>query len=43
MTRRRSPAFEAGRRVGYALGLILCALAAGVLIAAAVLAAIRFH
>ncbi len=42
MTPRRSPAFEAGRRVGYALGLLLCATLAGLLVAAAIWAAIRF-
>jgi hypothetical protein len=42
MTPRRSAAFEAGRRVGYALGLLLCAAVAGLVLAAAILAATHF-
>lgn len=38
MTPDRSPSFEAGRRVGAALGLLWCALMTGLLWAAAVLA-----
>jgi len=42
VTRRRPAAFEAGRRVGYALGLLLCAAVAALLIVAGILAAARF-
>jgi hypothetical protein len=40
----RSPAFNAGERVGYAIGLLICAAMTGLLVAAAwltILAAFR--